>query len=133
MDQALSGYFSAAPVDRQPLLGALHDMVLRLYPQADVSLDYKMPTYRVGDGWVAIANQKHYVSLYTRGYRHIERFKQRYPQIKTGKGCINLRARDDIPWPALEHVVRHAIEHPKTQPALAMLPRRKKWLRAQLS
>jgi len=39
----------------------------------------------VGDGWVAIANQKHYVSLYTCGYHHIERFKQRCPRIKTGK------------------------------------------------
>lgn len=113
MNEAVATYFRSVPEDREALLGELHDMVLRLYPQVHVDLQYKMPTYHVGEGWVAIANQKHYVSLYTCGYHHIERFKQRCPQIKTGKGCINLKVKDDIPWPELEYVVKHAIDHPK--------------------
>ena len=61
------------------------------------TMTYKMPTYRVGAGWVAIANQKHHVSLYTCGPHHIEDFKARYPGIKTGKGCINFRDKDELP------------------------------------
>ena len=113
MDKAVADYFRSQPHDRRKVLDALHAMVLRLYPRAHVDLRYKMPTYHVDDGWVAIANQKHYVSLYTCGYHHIARFKQRCPEIKTGKGCINLRVSDDLPWPELEFVVRHAIDHPK--------------------
>ena len=64
------------------------------------------------DGWVAIANQKHYVSLYTCGYHHIEDFKNAYPKVRTGKGCINFREKDELPLDALADVVRHAIEHP---------------------
>jgi len=48
-------------------------------------MKYKMPTYQVGDGWVAIANQKNYISLYTCGYHHIVGFKNNNPGIKTGK------------------------------------------------
>jgi uncharacterized protein YdhG (YjbR/CyaY superfamily) len=106
-------YLRSVPEARKALLDELHAMVLRLYPQASVAMQYKMPTYHVGESWVAIANQKHYVSLYTCGYHHIGRFKQRCPQIKTGKGCINLKVTDDIPWPELESVVKHAIDHPK--------------------
>jgi len=113
MSKAVAEYLHSVPQERQTFLLALHDMVLRLYPQASVDMQYKMPTYHVDEGWVAIANQKHYVSLYTCGYHHIEDFKQRCPKIKTGKGCINLKVKDDVPWPELEQVVRHAMDHPK--------------------
>lgn len=109
----VQSYLDAVPEERRALVDGLHALILRLYPRARVDMQYRMPTYRVDDGWVAIANQKRYVSLYTCGYHHIERFKQRCPAIRTGKGCINLKANDDIPWPELEFVVRHAIEHPK--------------------
>ena len=113
MSAEVAAYLAAVPPDRQARVSALHEMVLRLYPGACVDMRYRMPTYRVGDGWVAIANQKHYVSLYTCGYDHIRRFRQRFPAIRTGKGCINLTAGDDMPWAELEPVIRHALEHPK--------------------
>ena len=94
-------------------MDCLHQIVTGLFPDIQVDLHYKMPTYRLGDGWIAIANQKNYVSLYTCGYHHIEAFKLRHPGIKTGKGCINFRDRDDLPVADIEAVIRHAIEHPK--------------------
>jgi hypothetical protein len=69
-----------------------------------------MPTYRHGDGWVALANQKNYISLYTCAESHIETYKRRLPRQKTGKGCINFRARDEIYYDNPEYVIRHAIE-----------------------
>ena len=78
-----------------------------------IDMHYKMPTYRYGDGWLAIANQKNYVSLYTCSADHLEKFRQRHPHIKTGKGCINFSDRDDIPVQAVKQVIAHAILHPK--------------------
>jgi len=72
-----------------------------------------MPTYKVKNGWVALANQKRYVSLYTCGAHHIAEFKVKYPAINTGKGCINFKSKDPVPVTALKKVVRHAIENPK--------------------
>jgi hypothetical protein len=69
-------------------------------------MTYKMPTYKVRSVWVPLANQKHYVSLYTCGAEHLAEFKARYPQIKTGKGCINFKMNDTIPLAALKKVVR---------------------------
>jgi len=113
MNKDVEIYLSAVPAERKSIVEALHSMIVDLYPDAEVDMQYKMPTYHVGDGWVAIANQKNYVSLYTCGYHHISKFKEKHPRIKTGKGCINLKVNDPLPIADLKGVVRHAIEHPK--------------------
>ena len=113
MDEDVRSYFDAVPAQRRALLDRLHALILGCYPDAQVDLSCRMPTYRVRDGWVAIANQKRHVSLYTCAAAHLAEFKQRYPHIRTGKGCINLKPGDEVGAAALEQVVRHAIEHPK--------------------
>jgi uncharacterized protein YdhG (YjbR/CyaY superfamily) len=93
----------------------LHQMILELSPGALVDIAYRMPTYRHGESWVALANQKHHIWLYTCSHHHIRVFAAAHPGVKTGKGCINLRDRDVLPMKDLADVVRHAIEHPKSE------------------
>ncbi len=97
MDPALTAYFDAVPDSRRPLFNALHELILTTCPDAEISLSWGMPTYRDGDGWVSLANQKHYVSLYTCEARHLAAFKRRHPEIRTGKTCINFRPSDPVP------------------------------------
>ena len=113
MDTLVQQYFDSVPTERKPLIDKLHSLIVGLYPNAEIELSYRMPTYRAKAGWVAIANHKHYVSLYTCGAHHLETFKQRHPRIKTGKGCINFRPTDSLPLADVEQVIKHAIEHPK--------------------
>ena len=110
---AVADYFASVPPTRQTMLQKLHELISELYPAATLDMHYRMPTYRHGEGWVAIANQKHYVSLYTCGYHHIEAFKRAHPGVRTGKGCINFREKDELPLDDLREVVRHAMDHPK--------------------
>lgn len=116
MPDTVDAYFRNLPPDRRGLLDRLHTLITSLYPDATVDLKYRMPTYHAGDGWVAIANQKQYVSLYTCGGLHLVEFKKKHPEIRTGKGCINFRPEDDLPLADIEQVVHHAIEHPKGSP-----------------
>lgn len=113
MKEEVEKYLSEIPDERKGIVTELHSMIMGLYPGAEVDMQYKMPTYHFKEGWVAIANQKNYVSLYTCGYRHISKFKEKHPKIKTGKGCINFKLKDPLPIPDLKKVVKHAIEHPK--------------------
>ncbi len=113
MNTEVEDYIKAVTTDRNERFNAIHSLILRLYPQAIVDMKYKMPTYTVGDGWVALGNQKNYISLYTCGYHHIESFKINNPAIKTGKGCINFKDSDDLPIRDIRRVIKHAIEHPK--------------------
>ena len=109
LDPLVRQYFDAVPGPRRAHVDALHTLITSLYPQAAVDFAYRMPTYHVADGWVAIANQKHYVSLYTCGARHLAKFKAAHPRIPAGKGCINFKPADALPLRALEQVVKSAL------------------------
>ncbi len=114
MSKQISDYITSMPEQRRQRFLSIHEFILNLYPGITVDMSYNMPTYRLRDGWVALANQKNYISLYTCSESHITPYKKKHPQQKTGKGCINFRARDEIHFDDLESVVRHAIEHPKS-------------------
>lgn len=113
MNTDVLAYFNAAEGTRRERLDILHTAIMECFPDAVVDMKYKMPTYTYGEGWVAIANQKSYVSLYTCSASHLQTFKEQHPTYKTGKGCINFRARDEIPLSDIKEVIRHAMLHPK--------------------
>ena len=93
MNKEVKKYISEIPAGRKDRFDILHSLILALYPDASVDMQYRMPTYRKGDGWVALANQKNYISLYTCGY-HIESFKTHHPQIKTRTYLDIIHGRD---------------------------------------
>lgn len=113
MNKDVEEYIHALPTQRSERFNRIHALIVTLFPAAIVDMSYSMPTYKLGEGWVALANQKQYISLYTCGYHHIEQFRLNHPAIKTGKGCINFRDKDELPMGDIEQVIRHAIEHPK--------------------
>ena len=113
MNEAVKMYFESVPHERKGMVMKLHELIVGLYPDAEVDMSYKMPTYRANNSWVCWANQKSYVSLYTCGAPHIAEFKKKYPDIKTGKGCINFKPSDPFSVTALKKVIRHAIQNPK--------------------
>jgi len=113
MRSDVAAYFDAVPGKRVTHMTALHGRIISLYPNANIDMTYKMPTYRHGDGWVALANQQRYVSLHPCDAVNLVEFVPRYPNIKTGKGCINFRQSDILPPDGVEQVIRHATDHPK--------------------
>ncbi|WP_170833133.1 DUF1801 domain-containing protein [Microbulbifer marinus] len=78
------------PPQRSERIQALHQFIVKHFPQARLSSKYKIPTYELDNGWVAVASQKNYVSLYTCAREHI------HPKIKRGTGSLNIRDSDDI-------------------------------------
>ena len=58
-------YINDVPDERKERFIKLMNLIKSLYPEADESMKYKMPTYEYEEGWVALANQKNYISLYT--------------------------------------------------------------------
>jgi len=106
---SIDEYLSKVPESRLVKVRALIDLIIKAYPECEASLKYKMPTFESQQGWVAVANQKSYVSLYTCDEKHIAEFKLAHPRIKTGKGCINFLDKDDLPVDALLQVIDSAM------------------------
>ncbi|MDH4096618.1 MAG: DUF1801 domain-containing protein, partial [Betaproteobacteria bacterium] len=63
--QAIARYVALVPEARRERALTLHGLILSLFPQAAISMQYRMPTYRLGENFVAWASQKRHLALYT--------------------------------------------------------------------
>jgi hypothetical protein len=114
----IDDYIAKLPEARAERGRLLHALVLKLFPDAVVSLDYRMPTYRMGEHFFAWASQKQYLSVYTCSSERITAFKKRRPEVKSGVGCLNFRDKDAFVAAELRAVVNDALK-----PSRALLER----------
>ena len=109
MDKNIAQYILDMPEQRREKAKTLHSLVLQLFPDVQLSMQYKMPTYRLNDNFFAWGNKKSYFSVYTCSRERIADFKQRHPDIPGGVGCINFRDKDDFPVVSLKKVIRNVL------------------------
>ena len=113
MAKDVAEYRDAVADERHALFGQVEALILDLYPDAQVSIWYNLPSYNVKSGWVGLGYWKNGVSFYTNHPEHIASFKRQHPRIKTNTSSINLRATVELPTAALQEVIRHAMENPQ--------------------
>ena len=106
---AIARYLSRLSEARRGRAAALHGLIRRLFPQAAVSMDYRMPTYRLGGEFVAWASQKRHLALFTCSDERIAGFRARHPAVDAGKGCLRFRDGERLPLRDLARVVRNAL------------------------
>jgi len=94
MDAEVRAYIDGIPEAHRPLFDRLHELIMRTYPDAEVSLAYQMPTYRVGDRRVHLAAWRHGVSIYGWNKSVDGGFVERHPALRTSTGTLRLRRAD---------------------------------------
>ena len=109
MIEEVEKYYRNVSSERRKRLKSIHDLITKNYPDIEINMKYKMPTFNLGKNWIAIANQKNYISVYTCSYDHMAEFKQKHPKIKTGKGCINFKDNDEIFLDDIKGVIQKAL------------------------
>jgi len=105
----INAYLATLPEVRAARGRLLHALVRKRFPQAVMSFDYRMPTYRLGEHFLAWASQKRYFSVYTCSAERIAAFRQRRPEVKCGVGCLNFRDNDAFNAADLRVLVREAL------------------------
>ncbi len=109
LPSVVTDYTNDLPEIRRQKIERVADIVCTLFPSVEVSLEYNMPTFRLGEGWICVGNQKHYCSVYTCSSELIEPYVQAHPNINHGKGCLRFRDTIEIDVSAMELVVRRAL------------------------
>ena len=110
MDNQPQSYIDSLTSHRRERILTLQQMILEVAPEAVIDMHYKMPTYHVGDQWVAMASQKFYISLYACERENIQNFRNAYPAIRTGQGCINFRDKDELTEIAIKEVLQRSLQ-----------------------
>lgn len=109
MNREVLSFIEAGSAEQQALYARLHGLITGLYPEAQITLWYKVPTYRAKSGWVCLNYWKGGVSLLTNKPALIEAFKAGHPTFKTNKASINFRLGDTIPVDDVEDVITRAM------------------------
>ncbi len=108
----MQDYIDAITPENRPLFNRLHLLILQMHPDAAVVLSYQIPTYKAGRRRLYLGAWKHGVSLYGWQQGRDAGFTTRHPELKTGKGTIQLRPEDaaGIPDDEFRDLVRAALE-----------------------
>jgi uncharacterized protein YdhG (YjbR/CyaY superfamily) len=93
-NSAVQAYIDAIAVEHRPLFDRIHNLVLSSYPEVEVVLSYKMPTYKVGERRLHVGVWKHGVSIYGSHQGREAAFVARHTTLATSKGTIQLRPED---------------------------------------
>ena len=109
MPEEIEEYLLDVPPSRRTRIQQLIELIRSTHPDAVGTMRYRMPTFDGEHGWVAVANQKRYVSLYTCFAPSLASFKEQCPGVKTGKGCINFADRDEFHVAAIQAVIEAAM------------------------
>jgi uncharacterized protein YdhG (YjbR/CyaY superfamily) len=107
--QAIGRYIARVPEARRERALALHGLILALFPQVAVSLDYRMPTYRLGTHYIAWGSTQQHLAVVTCSAERIAGFRARHPEVQGGRGCLRFRDRQRLPLADLAQVVRSAL------------------------
>ena len=68
-----------------------------------------MPTFERDGNWVALANNKKYISVYFCSEDLISNIKKQYPELDTGKGCVRIKDKNEIPLNELKNSFKKAM------------------------
>lgn len=111
MDSAAREYIDRIAPGNRALFDRIHRLILEEHPGATVGISYQMPAYTVGQRRLYVGAWKHGVSLYGWQKGQDAGFTARHPELRTGKGTIQLRADDAgrVPDEELRELVRAAL------------------------
>lgn len=110
MDDAVRDYRDDIASEYRPVFDRLHQLIVGTCPDAEVTLSYGMPTYRVGRRRLNVGVWEHGLSLYVSPSRD-GGFSGRHPELASGKGTIKVKPEDAarIPDQEFRDLVRAAL------------------------
>jgi uncharacterized protein YdhG (YjbR/CyaY superfamily) len=106
-DVDVDGYIAKQPKQAQPVLRRVRSIIRRVLPQAEETISYQIPTYRLrGQYVVYFAGWKHHWSLYpvTEGVR--QALGPALSPYEFSKGTVRFPLADPVPTRLVERIVR---------------------------
>lgn len=104
--KTVAEFLDQLPADRRAILEPLVETVRRVAPQAAESMEFRMPTWKLGEEIVcALNSQKNYVSFYISDQTHAE-CAELLKGLDCGKVCIRFRRAEQLPPAAVAQLVK---------------------------
>jgi uncharacterized protein YdhG (YjbR/CyaY superfamily) len=100
-------YIALQPREAREVLGAVRDAIRKALPDAEETISYKMPTYRLrGGGALHFAAWKRHFSLYPASVRLLAAFKDELAAFEVEKSTIRFALRPPVPTGLIERIAK---------------------------
>jgi uncharacterized protein YdhG (YjbR/CyaY superfamily) len=107
----VDAYLEALPAERRQALSVVRALIEELVPEAQETMDYRMPTIRYrGHVLVAYASPKHYMSVYS-DIDVVQAHRHELPGLSVGKSCIRFKRLEQLPLDVVRQIVLESKAH----------------------
>ncbi len=107
--KTIDEYIASFPKDVQAILVELRQAIKDIVPQAEETISYQIPTYRLNGNLVHFAAFKDHISFFPTS-SGVEAFKEKLNSYKTSKGTIRFSIDEPIPFDLVKEIVRFRVK-----------------------
>lgn len=98
-------YIESRPIEVQPILNKVREIIINAAPDATESISYGMPAYKLnGKPLVYFAGQTKHLGFYATPTGH-QRFLKELEGYKHGKGSVQFPYNKEIPYNLILEIV----------------------------
>jgi uncharacterized protein YdhG (YjbR/CyaY superfamily) len=105
-------YIAAFPLETQKLLEQVRQAIREIAPDAQETISYAMPAFKLNGNLVYFAAYKHHIGFYATPTGH-EAFKDELSKYKTGKGSVQFPLNQAMPLDLIKRIVAFRVESDK--------------------
>lgn len=101
-------YIASFPAPIQKLLKQLHETIRTSAPQAEESISYQMPAFKLNGPLVYFAGYNNHIGFYPTP-SGIEKFQQDLSPYKSSKGAVQFPIDEPLPLELVSRIVRFRV------------------------
>lgn len=106
---SIDEYIAAFPPAIQEILQRIRQVIREEAPQAQETIRYQMPTFRLNGNLVHFAGYAHHVGFYP-GSEAIEVFREEIKGYKTSRGTIQFPLDKPIPYDLIKKITEFRVK-----------------------
>ena len=107
--QTIDEYIASFPGDIQDILQKIRQTIKKAAPDAEETISYQIPTFKLHGNLVHFAAFKKHIGFYPAS-KAIEVFEKELTSYETSKGTIRLMLNDKIPYALIARITKYRVE-----------------------
>lgn len=107
--KTIDEYIKTFPADIQKILEQVRETIKEAAPDAEETINYQIPTFKLNGNLVHFAAFKNHIGFYP-GSKAIEDFQKDLAKLKSSKGAIQFPIDEPMPLKLISKIVKYRIK-----------------------
>ncbi|MBN2091354.1 DUF1801 domain-containing protein [candidate division KSB1 bacterium] len=104
----INEYIKMFPQNIQTILERLRQTIRNASPEAEETINYQIPTFKLNGNLVHFAAYKNHIGFYPTP-SGIEAFKEELSNYEVAKGSVKFPINEELPWDLIRKIVEYRV------------------------